>query len=221
MKNQFDLVVFDWDGTLMDSIGWIVHCMKAAAIELKLAEPDDESVKSIIGLSIQKAIKTLHPELDDQGVEFFIQTYSEVFFSRSMSEDDLFPGVKNLLDVMLGQGFKLAVATGKSRNGLQKAMQATGLSEYFCVTRCANETASKPDPLMLEQILVETGVNRAKTVVVGDSVHDLQMASNANIASIAVACGANTQEQLQALRPWLSLAKTTDLIDVIRSNANG
>ncbi len=221
MKNRFDLVIFDWDGTLMDSIGWIVHCMKTAATELRLTEPDDDQVKAIIGLSIQKAIKTLHSELDESGVERFIQTYSDIFFSRSMSENDLFPGVQNLLDDLIHQGFSLAVATGKSRNGLHKAMLATGLSEYFPVSRCADETASKPDPLMLEQILTETGIDRSKAVIVGDSVHDLQMAANANMASIAVACGANAPKQLQAFKPWLSLAKTTDLIDVIRSNVNG
>ncbi|MCK5121408.1 MAG: HAD-IIIA family hydrolase, partial [Methylococcales bacterium] len=196
MKNEFDLIIFDWDGTLADSVDWIVHCLKVAADQQGLVVPEDQAIKNIIGLSIQNALAELFPKIKGQAQEQFIACYSQVFFAKTITENDLFLGVNEMLRQLRGQGYKLAVATGKGRSGLDKAMQGVGLLDFFDATRCANETASKPNPLMLEEIVTEMQVSKERVVFVGDSNHDLQMAENAGVAAIAVLCGANSKAQL-------------------------
>lgn len=215
MERRFDLIVFDWDGTLVDSIDWIVHCMKIAAQETGCTVPEDQAVKDIIGLSIQKALQTLFPEITKKTQEQFIASYSQVFFSKQITQNDLFAGINEMLQKFKQTGYKLAVASGKSHAGLQKAMQGTGLNDYFNITRCADQTSSKPQPDMLEEIIKEMGVTKAKTVMVGDSVHDMQMAQNASICSIAVSCGANSTAQLQQFKPLLNLQQTTELSEIL------
>lgn len=215
MDKKFDLIIFDWDGTLADSVDWIVHCLKAAAEQKALDIPEDQAIKNIIGLSLQKALAILYPEIKGRAQEQFIACYGQLFFAKQQTESDLFAGVNDMLQRLRTQGYKLAVATGKGRSGLDKAMQGSGLIDFFDVTRCANETASKPNPLMLEEIIAEMQVSKERVVFVGDSSHDLQMAENAGVAAIAVLCGANSKAQLAPYKSIACLQQTTELLEIL------
>ncbi len=212
MKDRFDLIIFDWDGTLVDSIDWIVHCLQAAARKNDCKIPDQQAAKDTIGLSIQKAMDILFPGIEQNTQEQLIACYSQEFFSKQMTEKDLFAGVHQMLLKFKQSGYQLAVATGKSHASLTKAMQKTGLADFFHIIRCADQTASKPQPDMLEEIISTLAVKKERAVMVGDSVHDMQMAMNAGIAAIAVSCGANSSAQLQCYKPLLNLQQTTELL---------
>ena len=215
MKNRFDLIIFDWDGTLIDSIDWITSCLQHAAMQYDCHIPESQAAKDVIGLSIDKAMQTLFPDEDKQTQAQLVACYSQKYFSKQISKDDLFPGVYEMLVQLNETGFQLAVATGKSRAGLQEALKATGTEELFCITRCADETASKPDPLMLHEIIQHTHTAKERSLMVGDSIHDLQMALNAHISSIAVSCGAHSEEFLQQYNPLLCLQQPTALLNII------
>jgi phosphoglycolate phosphatase len=215
MKNKFDLIIFDWDGTLIDSIDWIARCLKKAGELCGLAEPEHQAAKDVIGLSIDKAMHALFPEADADIQKQLISHYSREYFSKAISRDDLFTGVYDMLLQLKADGYQLAVATGKTRAGLDEALAGTGTADLFCATRCADETASKPDPRMLNEIIAHAGVSKARSLMVGDSIHDLQMALNAEIASVAVSCGAHTESFLQPYRPLLCLEQPTHLLEFI------
>jgi len=215
MKNRFDLIVFDWDGTLMDSVDWIVQCLVVAAKEQSCDIPKEQDVKNIIGLSIHKSMDKLFPSLDQEARQKYIESYSKAFFSRQITQADLFKGVADMLLQFKQRGYQLAVATGKSRHGLDKAMQGTRLESFFDITACADETASKPQPDMLNHIVKEMDVEKEKVIMIGDSTHDMEMAMNAGIASIAVLCGANSQQQMQPYNPLLNLQQTTELLEIL------
>ncbi len=215
MKNRFDLIIFDWDGTLVDSVDWIVRCIQIAAERQGCVVPDAQSAKNIIGLSIENAIKTLFPDVDAETRQKLAADYSQTFFSRAISPDDLFPGVSDMLRGFRQKGYRLAVTTGKKSSGLARAIAGTGVADFFCTTRCADQTASKPNPLMLDEIVAELGVDKQRTLMVGDSVHDLQMALNARVASVGVTCGAHSAATLRQYQPLLCLNYPTDLIGII------
>ena len=215
MKNRFDLVIFDWDGTLIDSIDWITRCLQQAAVQCDYPVPQAQAAKDVIGLSINKAMQTLFPDADAKTQQQLVAAYSRNYLSKQISADDLFPGVQDMLEQLKDQGYQLAVATGKTRAGLTEALRATGTEQLFCVTRCADETASKPDPRMLHEIIRHTHTAKERTLMVGDSIHDLQMALNAPISAIAVACGANLEASLQQYQPLLCLQQTTELLNII------
>lgn len=215
MKGKFDLIIFDLDGTLVNSIDWIVHCLQAAAKAHGYPSPDEKSAKNTIGLCIQQSMATLFPGIDQNTQEQLSETYSQVFFSQDINEKHLFVGVKNMLSTLRHNEYQLAIATGKTRKGLDWAMQGTGLTNFFDITRSADESASKPQPLMLEQIMEEMDVKRERVIMVGDSIHDIQMANNAGIAAIAVSCGANSEAELQQHNPLLNLSMTTDLLNFL------
>jgi len=215
MKNKFDLIVFDWDGTLVDSVDWIVQCLTKAAVCHGCMAPDEQDVKDIIGLSIHKALDKLFPDLAQEIRPQLIASYSEAFFSRQISKQDMFVGVDEMLMQLKQAGYQLAVATGKSRHGLDKAMQGTGLEDFFHVTKCADETASKPNPDMLDEIIKEMDVAKDRVLMIGDSTHDMQMAINAGVSSVAVLCGANSHQQLQQYKPLLNLQQTSELLQIL------
>lgn len=215
MKDRFDLLIFDWDGTLVDSIDWIVHCVQTAAEKYDCAVPSPQAAKDIIGLSIQEAMNTLFPEVDSAVKQQMVLHYSQMFFSKQTTSADLFSGVEQMLLQLKQAGYQLAVATGKTRSGLDKVLQGTGIGELFCITRCADETASKPHPLMLEQIMQHTGISPERTLMIGDSIHDLQMAQNAQVSAIAVTCGAHSAQILQQYQPLFCLEQTTELLELI------
>ncbi|MDD5461068.1 MAG: HAD-IIIA family hydrolase [Methylococcales bacterium] len=215
MKNRFDLIIFDWDGTLINSIDWITDCLQSAAAQCDYPVPEPQAAKDVIGLSIKRAMQALFPEADAKTQEQLVACYSRKYISREISRADLFPGVYQMLVQLKEAGYQLAVATGKTRDGLQRALQATETEDLFCTTRCADETASKPDPRMLLEIIEHTNAANERTLMVGDSTHDLQMALNANISAIAVSCGAHPEEFLQQYNPLLCLQQPTELLNII------
>ncbi|MGY6278057.1 HAD family hydrolase [Methylomonas sp. MgM2] len=214
MKNRFDLIIFDWDGTLVDSIDWIVQCIQQAAEQFGCGVPS-AAARDIIGLSLGNAINTLFPDTDAETKRQLAAHYSRNFFSKQSSPDDLFPGVPDMLRRLQQDGYRLAVATGKKSAGLAKAISGTGIADYFHTTRASDQTASKPDPLMIDEIVTELGVSKQRTLMVGDSVHDLQMALNAQVSSIAVTCGAHSETVLQQYKPLCCLSHPTKLLGII------
>ncbi|TAN68939.1 MAG: HAD family hydrolase [Methylobacter sp.] len=216
MKNKFDLIIFDWDGTLIDSIDWIVHCLQTAGQQCGCAIPEPQAAKDVIGLSITNACAKLFPDVDQPTLPRLTASYQQTYLSRQLSREDLFPGVYQMLVELKQSGYQLAVATGKTRTGLQEALQATGTEDLFSITRCSDETASKPDPLMLHQIMQHTNTANERSLMVGDSTHDLQMAMNAQISAIAVSCGAHPEDILQQYNPLICLQQPAELLNIIR-----
>ncbi len=202
-KKQFDLIVFDWDGTLMDSTTTIVKCIQSAARDLGLPVPDQKAAAHVIGLSLQDAMQMAVPKLEAQHYPRMVERYRYHYLSQD-HELTLFEGAREMLDDLSQQGYFLAVATGKSRVGLNRALHAADLLSFFDATRCADETFSKPHPAMLHELTRELGQNMARTVMIGDTTHDLQMAINAGAAGIAVHYGAHPVHELQALEPMYS-----------------
>jgi phosphoglycolate phosphatase len=216
MKNRFDLLVFDWDGTLIDSIQWIVESLNFAAEQCGLSVPEEQLARSVIGLSLDRAMATLFPQAGHTEIEPLMLAYQQHYNSKPLGRDALFAGVPEMLEELHEQGYKLAVATGKTRAGLDHAMTATDAFDWFHATRTAGETASKPDPLMLRQLMKELDVAPERTLMIGDSVHDMRMAQNAGIEAVGVFCGADRREQILAFQPLLGLENTVELLDYFK-----
>lgn len=200
MPKQFDLLVFDWDGTLMDSAGAIAFSIQAASRDVGLPVPDDSEARHIIGLGLNEAIAALFPELPHSDYGALVERYRHYYLSQD-TEILLFAGAAETLAALHEVGFLLAVATGKGRRGLDRVFEQTGLGQYFHTSRCADECFSKPHPGMLLEIMDELGVPQAKTLMIGDTSHDLQMASNAGVCAVGVSYGAHPREGLLALSP--------------------
>lgn len=200
MTERFDLIVFDWDGTLMDSAGAIVRAMQAAARDLGLPAPSDERARYVIGLGLADALQHAVPELPAADHARMVERYRHHYLSTDR-ELSLFEGVEALIGTLAGRGCMLGVATGKSRLGLNRVLQHTGLAPYFHATRCADECFSKPHPAMLEELMDELGVRPERTLMVGDTTHDLQMARKAGTVALAVSFGAHSRAALEAEQP--------------------
>lgn len=199
----------------MNSIDWIVRCLQKSAEQSCCKIPTPQAAKDVIGLSIDNAMKTLFPGVDEQTREQLLRHYSQEYSSWEIGRRDLFSGVYEMLVQLKESGYLLAVATGKTRRGLERALQATETKEFFAITRCADETASKPDPKMIHDILRHSDASCERSLMVGDSIHDLQMAKNAEISVIAVACGAHSEKVLQQHRPFACLQQTAELLNFI------
>lgn len=204
----YELVIFDWDGTLIDSTGLIVDSMQRACADLQLEVPTAQATRYIIGLGMPQALNTLLPQLPPQRYPELSQRYRYHFLSRD-HETPLFAGVAALLDELREVGYRLAIATGKSRVGLNRALQFTGIGARFEATRCADESRGKPDPAMVEELMSELDVAPAQTLVVGDTTHDLDMAANAGVGAVAVSYGAHPNEELITRRP-LAISHSVD-----------
>lgn len=209
-RKQFDLIVFDWDGTLMDSTVAIVRCIQAAARDIGLPVPSDEAASHVIGLALPEAMQAAVPEATPALYPRLVERYRYHFLTKD-HELVLFKGVREMLTELSQQGYFLAVATGKSRVGLNRALNAAGLLSVFDATRCADETFSKPHPAMLQELTRELGQDMRRTVMIGDTTHDLLMARNAGAAGIAVEYGAHPVDQLQACRPLYSAKTAVEL----------
>lgn len=205
MHPDYKLLIFDWDGTLANSIGRIVESMHAASDRSGFPRCDDLAVKGIIGLGLPEAIRSLYPEIGDEELVAFRQHYADHYIALEAEPSPLFDGVADTLQTLRAEGYHLAVATGKARRGLDRVLKSHGWDDYFDITRAADETASKPHPLMLEQILAHCNVRPEHALMVGDSSFDLQMARNAGMGSVAVSYGAQTIQALQAFEPRLSI----------------
>lgn len=210
--NRYELLIFDWDGTLVDSIGRIVESVQVAARACDLAAPDDGAIKGIIGLALPDAIAALYPRMTNFAlVEAFRRFYSEHYLALEAQPSPLYPGVAEALRAFRDRGQLLAVATGKGRKGLDRVLAGQGWEGFFDVTRCADETAGKPDPLMIQEILAHCGRRPEQALMVGDSVFDLQMAQRAGVDSVAVAYGAQSAEVLRECRPRLVINRFAEL----------
>jgi phosphoglycolate phosphatase len=218
MARQFDLLVFDWDGTLMDSAGVITSSIQAACRDLNLRVPSDEEARHIIGLGLTEAIAALLPEVAPADYEGVAERYRFHFLSRD-ADIPLFEGVAEAIAELHDDGFSLAVATGKSRRGLDRVLQHSGLAPFFHVTRCADECFSKPHPAMLHEIMDVMGATPARTLMIGDTTHDLQMADNAGVQSLAAAYGAHPRDNLLEHAPLVCADSFEDIYHWIREHA--
>lgn len=196
-----ELVIFDWDGTLMDSVARIVSCMQKAATECYLSAPEQGAIHGIIGLSLDVAMKTLHPQINDEQSRQLISTYSELYKFRDETPSPLFEGARELIQSLHQNGKKLAIATGKSRTGLERVLAETELGSFFITRRGADEAKSKPHPLMLQMILDELNLRPEQAVMIGDSVHDLAMANNIGMRSVGVTWGVDKAVDLYHKQP--------------------
>lgn len=217
-RKKFDLIVFDWDGTLMDSTATIVTCIQAAAKDLGLPVPDAKAASYVIGLGLQDAMQAVLPGLDPKYYPHMVERYRFHYLSKDHGLT-LFDGVREMLADLSQQGYFLAVATGKSRVGLNRALDAVNLLSVFDATRCADETFSKPHPAMLLELTRELGQDLRRTVMIGDTTHDLQMAANAGTSGIAVHYGAHADTELQALNPLYAASSVFELHAWLSENA--
>jgi len=198
---DFDLIIFDWDGTLMDSVAQIVSSVKAAANDLGVPEPSDAAARDIIGLGLPEAMRVLFPQVPEADRLALRQRYAHHFVGGTGGQARPFEGAESLLDALRAQGRQLAVATGKTRVGLDRVLGMTGWQGHFAATRCADETASKPDPRMLRELLRELRVPVARAVMVGDTTYDLEMARALGMASVGVTYGVHAPERLREHAP--------------------
>jgi len=214
MPRPFDLVVFDWDGTVVDSTAMIARSIQKAAADLGLQVPSLERASHVIGLGLRDALAAAVPDLAADRIEAFSARYRHHYLAIE-EEIVLFSGIRELLVELTESGAVLAVATGKSRHGLDRAFAATGLGMFFSASRCADETHPKPHPAMLHEITGALAMSLQRTVMIGDTTHDLAMARSAGTSSIGVTYGAHPRAQLEAegalalvdnvaeLRTWL------------------
>ncbi len=204
--SEAKLIVFDWDGTLVDSVSHIVACMQGAARDAGLPVPDDSTARDVIGLGLDDALSGLFPgEHDPEALAVMIRAYRERYFAADDSAVAPFEGVGELLERLRTSGLRLAVATGKSPEGLQRAFAQTGLGGYFETLRCADGRLAKPHPAMLEEILAETRVDAGLALMVGDSAHDLAMARAASVGGVGVMTGAHDRSRLMRCGPLACL----------------
>jgi phosphoglycolate phosphatase len=211
-KKRFNLLVFDWDGTLIDSLGRIIASFQLAIADLEMEKRSTVQIREIIGLGLEQAIATLFPQASSSQCVQLAERYRHHFLSSDLKwPTPLFAGVRETLHVLMRQGYWLAVATGKSRHGLDQALAQTSMTDFFHTTRCADETRSKPSPQMLQEIMEELGVSSAKTLMIGDSKYDLQMANHAGISAVAVCSGVQNSTELLRYNPLILLNNVPDL----------
>ncbi len=202
----------------MDSTQTIVRCIQASAKDLGLPVPDDKAAAYVIGLGLYEAMQAVIPDLDPKYYPRMVERYRYHYLTKD-HELTLFRGAREMLAELSQEGYFLAIATGKSRVGLNRALDAVKLLSLFDATRCADETFSKPHPAMLQELTRELGQDMARTVMIGDTTHDLQMAINAGAAGIAVHYGAHSENELQALKPMHSVNSIAELHAWLAENA--
>jgi phosphoglycolate phosphatase len=200
MPRQFDLIVFDRAGTLANSTQMIVDCMRKASAEAGLPVPEPTAASHIIGLGLAEAVHALFGELAPAQYQQLIARYRYHYYAQD-EDTPLFEGVAEAMHDLTESGFMLAVATGKGRNGLNKSLQRSGLAQYMQASRCVDECFSKPHPQMLHELMDELGAMPDRTLMIGDTSYDLQMTSNAGVASLAVTYGAHPEAELKKHRP--------------------
>ena len=215
---RFDLVVFDWDGTLFDSTALIVHCIQAACRDLQLPVPDDARASWVIGLSLRAAMEHAVPGLTPERYPQMVERYRHHYFARQ-HDLTLFPGVLEMLHALKTRHHWLAVATGKSRAGLDEALATVELHGVFDGTRTADETRSKPDPMMLNELIRQFGVDAGRTLMIGDTTHDLQLAANAGAHSLAVSYGAHPPTEFAAHAPVFTAHSVAQLAQWLEQHA--
>lgn len=207
---KYELIVFDWDGTLLDSAGAIVQAIQSACRDLDLAVPDDNRARHVIGLGLVDALRHAVPELMPDRYQAMVDRYRYHYLAGD-HRLTLFSGVPQMLERLHAAGHILAVATGKSRAGLERALDHSGLRPLFQASRCADECHSKPHPQMLAELTAEFGIANESTVMIGDTSHDLLMASNAGVDGLAVTYGAHAHDHLTVCKPVACLHSVGEL----------
>ncbi|NYT65948.1 HAD-IA family hydrolase [Alcaligenaceae bacterium] len=207
---KYEAVIFDWDGTVMNSTHSIVSAIQLSCADLGLPVPSDSAASWVIGMSLESALYRCVPTLTADQVPLFIDRYRHHYFERDR-HIKLFDGVVDLFQVLQGRQVKLAVATGKSRNGLDRVLDTTGLGRYFDATRCADETQGKPDPTMLFEIMTQLELEPERVLMVGDTTHDIHMAVNAGVDSMAVTYGAHDIPTLESATPTIMVSSVPEM----------
>jgi phosphoglycolate phosphatase len=213
VERNLKLLVFDWDGTLIDSTGTIVRTAQIVIAELGLPERSDRRIREIIGLGLKESWESLYPDHGNANFELFVASYRRHFFASGQQQSELYPGIVEMLDQLRGMGYLLAVATGKSRFGLDRDMERTGMASNFDFSRTCDEAKSKPDPLMLHQIMASLCIEASDTLMVGDTDYDLQMASAAGTEAVAALWGAHGRDRLERHKPRACFENLCELPD--------
>ena len=217
MPGRFELLVFDWDGTLVDSAGHIVASLQSAFRDLGLPVPGQEAARHVIGLGLQDALAYLSPGLESGRYHEVADRYSAHFLAGH-EDIELFPMVEEGIPALNRDGYLMAVATGKSRRGLDRALQHTALGAHFHASRCADEGFPKPHPDMLETLMQMLGVTRERTLMIGDTTHDLQMAANAGVPAVGLTYGAHPREELERLAPLACVGSFAELMQWLKQD---
>jgi len=217
MAKRFDLLVFDWDGTLMDSAAHIASALQSAFRDLGLPVPSTAAARHVIGLGLEDAMIYLNPGLDRARYAEMADRYRAHFLAGDQ-DVGLFPAVATGIAALNQNGYLMAVATGKSRRGLDRSLSATGLVPYFHASRCADEGFPKPHPEMLQMIMEMLGTVPDRTLMIGDTTHDLQMAQNAGVAAVAVSYGAHLTEDLKSMNPMGCVSSFEQLMQWLKQN---
>ncbi|MDB5861020.1 MAG: family hydrolase [Ramlibacter sp.] len=215
---QFDLIAFDWDGTLFDSTQIIVRCIQQAVTDVGGAMPTDRAAAYVIGMGLMEALAHAAPDVPRERYPELGVRYRHHYLARQ-NDLSLFEGVLPMLTDLRDRQHRLAVATGKSRRGLDDVLRTVQLKSLFDGSRTADETAGKPDPRMLLELMREFGTEPQRTLMIGDTTHDLQMALNAGCASVAVTYGAHEPHGFEALRPRGVVHSVRELHDWLLANA--
>lgn len=210
--STYDLIAFDWDGTLFDSTGIIVRCIQSAVRDVGGTVPSDQAAAYVIGLGLMQALAHAAPDVPKEKYPELNVRYRH-HYTGHQNDLSLFEGVLPLLSALKNSGHKLAVATGKSRRGLDEALNSVALKDRFDGSRTADETAGKPHPRMLQELMDEFGVTPERTLMIGDTTHDLQMALNAGCASVGVSYGAHESASFEALQPRFIAHSVQELHD--------
>ncbi|MGB4361137.1 MAG: HAD-IA family hydrolase [Rhodoferax sp.] len=215
---RFDLIAFDWDGTLFDSTAIIARCIQAAVLDVGGQKPSDEAASYVIGMGLMQALAHAAPDVPKERYPLLGDRYRHHYFAIQ-HEISLFEGVLPMLAALKARGHLLTVATGKSRRGLDEALATSTLAGTFDASRTADQTAGKPDPLMLRELMAEFDVPPERTLMIGDTTHDLQMALNAGCASVGVSYGAHEPEAFVALKPLVVAHDVAQLHDWLHAHA--
>ena len=206
---KYRLLVFDWDGTIIDSASSIAECIRLAAGDLGLEVPTKEQASHVIGLGLHDALRLAVPGLMPEHVTEFVERYRHHFRAREESMD-LFAGMRELIESLHAERI-LGIATGKSRRGLERSLEASGLKPFFRASRCADETQPKPHPAMLLELMDELEVQAQGALMIGDTSHDLDMARAAGVDALAVTYGAHAEEGLRSCQPRACVASVPEL----------
>lgn len=207
----YQLLIFDWDGTLIDSAAHIVACIHRVNAKVGLAPRTDAEIRNIIGLGLEEAFQHLFPQAQYALIQAAAHEYKQQFFLHNRKPSEFFTGARETLEHLAEQGYWLAIATGKSRQGLNQVLAETQLTTLFPITRCADETFSKPHPRMLEEILVDYDLPASAALMIGDTEYDLQMAHNIKMDAAGVSYGVHGSERLLALAPRVCLDDIREL----------
>ncbi len=209
--DSYELLIFDWDGTLMDSASHIVASATHAIEMMGLPARAPKQISELIGLGLRDAFCSLYPELTPTEMDGLLREYGQRFSGVTHEPASLFEGVQETLEHLRQEGYALAIATGKSRRGLDRALRESGLQDYFAISRCADESANKPDPRMLHDILLRTATEPGRALMIGDTEFDMVMAGTAEVPALAVGCGVHDHDRLHRSGALAVLDSVADL----------